>query len=153
MIVNKDKIRFGITDILTVAVSLLYLLGIRLWFPVCEPMESGFMSCHWAGEALKAVSVVLLTLSVAHAAIADEKIKIGMDISLCGVYAFAFCIPGRIISLCKMAEMSCRSHSQFWTIIFMIALMVIVIADIVLYMTSSSNEKHSRVPADKGEKR
>ena len=144
MLLNKEKFRLAVTDILTFAVSLVYLLGIRLWFPVCEASENGFMSCHWAGEVLKAMSIVLLLISIIHLVVPDEKVKIGMDIPLCCIYALSFCIPGRIIPLCKMAEMSCRRGTQIWTAVIMIVLLLIAIADIILYSSVFAKQKHSR---------
>ena len=154
MIVNKEKIKVAVTDIIMVIVSVLYTIGIRAWFPVCEPMEDGsFMACHWAGEVLKAISILLLVLACAHAFCApDGKIKTGLDYGIAGISALGFCIPGRVISLCKMAEMRCRANTQLWTIIFMIAMILIAIADVVLYFTKASDEKHARPSSGRGEK-
>ena len=38
MIVNKSKIKFGVTDCLLFVVSVLFLIGIYFWFPVCDAM-------------------------------------------------------------------------------------------------------------------
>lgn len=149
MIVNKDKIKFGISEILSVVLSVLFLIGIKIWFPVCEPMESGFMSCHWAGEVLKAISVLLFILSVIHIFIPDENIKLGLDIGLCGIDVFAFCVPGNIISLCKMAEMNCRSNTAFWTKIFMILFILISVTDILFYLFRQSEKRHKRVKMER----
>ena len=144
MIVNKDKLRFGVTDLIMIVLSALYFAGIRTWFAVCEPMGDSFMSCHWAGEVLKASSVVLLVISVIHLIISDGKIKIGTDISLLCFYVLIFCIPGKIISLCKMEEMSCRKDTQLWTVILMIVLLLAAVGDIIFYLADDSKEKHKR---------
>lgn len=144
MIVDTKKVKISVTDVISAVLAVLFLIGIRMWFPVCEPVESGFMSCHWAGEVLKALSVVILVLCAAHIALADRKVKLGMSVSQLGVYVFAFCVPGRVIPLCKMAEMQCRSHTQLWTIVFMILFMLTSLADIVFHTAAASNEKHTR---------
>ncbi len=149
MIIDKDRIRFGFTDIFSVLISVLYLIGIRVWFPVCEPMESGFMSCHWAGEMLKGISILLVIMSVVHLLIPDDRIKIGTDITLCAVYVLTFCVPGMIIDLCKMSEMNCRSHTAVLTAVFMVVMMLSAIADIILYASHSNGKKHKRPEMEK----
>ncbi len=144
MIVNVNKIKITIIDIIGLIVAVLFLTGINLWFPVCEPMESGFMSCHWAGEVLKAISVVFVVISAAHLVIGDGRIKMGMSLSMLGFCALTFCIPGRIVTLCKMAEMDCRSHTQLSTAVFMILLMLISLADIIFWTSKASDENHKR---------
>ena len=144
MIINKEKLKIGITELLFLAASTLFAIGIRSWFPVCEAgMEGMVMSCHWAGEVLKASSVVLLVMSVVHIIISDAKIKAGTDISLIAICIMTFFIPGNIISLCKMPEMACRSNTALWNTIFMIVMTLILAADIVLWVSSVRN-KHSR---------
>lgn len=144
MIVNAERIKITITDILGLIASILFLIGINVWFPVCEPTDSGFMSCHWAGEVLKAAAVVFVILAAAHIAVCDGNIKIGMSIASVGFYAFAFYVPGRIIFLCKMSEMRCRSQTQLWTAVFMIILMLISVTDIIFNTLKASEKKHKR---------
>ncbi len=38
MLINKKKFKLSVTEILAAVISALYLLGIHLWFPVCEVM-------------------------------------------------------------------------------------------------------------------
>ncbi len=150
MIVNNDKIRFSASDLVLVLISVLFAVGIRIWFPVCEPKSDGsFMSCHWAGETLKAISVVLIVLCCCHAFFAPSgKTKIGMDYSLSALCAMTFAIPGRIISLCKMDEMNCQANTKLWTVIFMAVMLAALIIDIIVYMTFESNQKHKRKTAE-----
>lgn len=148
MIVNAQKVKISIIDIINLAASVLFLIGINFWFPVCEPLESGFMTCHWAGEVLGALSVVFVIISAAHLAIGDGNVKMGMSIAAIGFYTFAFCVPGRIIPLCKMPEMDCRAHTQLMTAVFMVVFMLISIADIIFWTSKTADEKHKR----KGEK-
>ena len=82
MILRKEKCRFGITEVILLVLSILLLAGSRSWFAVCAVMSETVMSCHWAGEVLKAVSVVLFILVVVHILVPDEKIKMGMDLAL-----------------------------------------------------------------------
>lgn len=148
MIVNKRKCKIGVTDILLLVCSALYFIGIKYWFPVCGMSGDMVMGCHWAGEVLAALSIMLIVISAVHIVIPDEKIKTGMDISLAGIAVFAMMIPGNIISLCKNSEMQCRNGTSVWTIIFMVSFCIIAAADAFIYFHNLSAEKHKRKTAE-----
>jgi len=144
MIVKKEKIRISITEIIKILFSLVFLVGIRTWFSVCPVTSEMTMSCHWAGETLKAISLVLLAVSLIHMFIPDEKIKIGVDAaSLCLLIMTAF-TPGKVISLCQHAEMSCRSNAQPWTIVISAVMIIACVIDMIIYASALSEKKHRR---------
>ena len=144
MIINRAKIKIGIPEILIGVLSILFMIGIRVWFPVCEVMGDTTMPCHWAGEMLKALSILFLTLSLAHAVIPNGAAKIGVDVSLTGLSVLTLNIPGNIIRTCGNADMACRKSTHPWTIAFCVVMIVLVLADCVLYFSLRSKEKHKR---------
>ena len=148
MIINKNKCKIAFTDILFSGLSILYLVGIKLWFPVCGVSGDMVMSCHWAGEVLFALSVLLVIISLIHMVIPDERIKAGIDISGAGIAVLSMMIPGNIISLCKNSEMQCRANTSLWTIIFMVIICVIFCVDAFIYLQMQSGKKHSRNNAE-----
>ena len=150
MIVNKRKFKIAFTDILLTALGVLYYFGIHYWFPVCMAMEDKPMNCHWAGEVLSALAVVLSVLSAVHILMPDEKIKSGMDVSMAGIAVLAVLIPGNIIPLCKSSEMMCRNGTSMWTAVFMISFIIIAAADIFIYLQSLSDKKHKRKGSGEG---
>ena len=123
MIINKNKCKIAFTDILFSGLSILYLVGIKLWFPVCG--VSGDM------------------------VIPDERIKAGIDISGAGIAVLSMMIPGNIISLCKNSEMQCRTNTSLWTIIFMAVICAALCADAFIYLRLHSGKKHSRDNTEK----
>ena len=149
MIINNSKCKIAFTDILFLALSIIYLVGIKLWFPVCGVSGDMVMSCHWAGEVLSALSVLLVILSLIHMVIPDERIKAGIDISGAGIAVLSMIIPGNIITLCKNSEMPCRANTSLWTIIFMVIICVIICVDIFVYLQMQSGKKHRRNIAEK----
>ena len=149
MIINKSKCKIAFTDILFLALSIIYLVGIKLWFPVCGVSGDMVMSCHWAGEVLSALSVLLIIISLIHMVIPDERIKAGIDISGAGIAVLSMIIPGNIITLCKNSEMPCRANTSLWTIIFMVIICVIICVDIFVYLQMQSGKKHRRNIAEK----
>ena len=146
MIVNKEKCRFGATDLLLIAAACLFAVGIRLWFPVCGGMEGSTvtMSCHWAGEALKAVSILLAALCVVHLLTPDGKMKAGMDVALAGLSVLAMLLPGNVISICAGAEMACRAKTMAASIACGAALLVLALADLFYWLSRAAAQKHRR---------
>lgn len=144
MIINKPKIKIGIPELLLTVLSVLFMIGIRFWFPVCEVTGENIMPCHWAGEMLKALSVLFLVLCILHIIIPGSEVKIGIDVSLAGLFILALNIPGNIISLCKNADMACQKAMRPAALIFFIVMTIIVFSDIIFYLSLRSNEKHRR---------
>jgi len=141
---SSSKVKANITDILLPVVSVLYLIGIKNWFPVCSSMGETVMSCHWAGKVLTAMAILSIALSFIHMLIPDRKFKAGLDAGMIGLYGLMAIIPGNIIRLCMMSSMSCRTLTRPWTLIFGTVLALICVVDIVLVLVQNSNEKHMR---------
>ncbi len=144
MIVNKEKLKLSWTELLLFALSLIFVIGIRSWFDVCPVMSEKMMSCHWAGEMLKVITVLILVLAALHMTVPGEGTKIGMDISMIGICLMTAFVPGRIISICQNADMACRRVTQPWTIILCVALALLSLLDLIWYSSRLSHEKHRR---------
>ena len=144
MIVNKEKFKLSVTELILLVISVLFLIGINSWFSVCPANEDMIMSCHWAGEMLKVMGLLILVVAVIHLIIADTKIKLGMDIPLICICLVTAFIPGGIINICQNTEMVCRQSTQTWTIILSIVLLVITLVDIIFYVSYLSRQKHQR---------
>ena len=144
MIINKEKFKLSIAELLMVILSVLFMIGIRTWFAVCPVMSETIMSCHWAGEVLKALSILLAAVSVIHIICPDWRLKIGIDIPMFCICILTAFIPGGLINLCMMEEMACRSQTKLWTIIISIALIIVILADIIICASAVSKEKHGR---------
>ena len=141
---EKKKYSVGLTEIIMAVLALLYTIGIRAWFPVCAAMSDSVMACHWAGQTLKAISILLLALAVVHIIIRDENMKLGMDISLLGTGLITMLIPGHIINICRSAEMACRGATLPWTIAFGIVWILVILADILFFRARLTKQRHQR---------
>lgn len=61
----KANRRFGVCDILLMLSALAFLLGLLfVFFPCGAKEDGGWMSCHWAGQALKGVAALELVLAL-----------------------------------------------------------------------------------------
>ena len=102
----KANRRFGVCDILLPLAALLFLLGLLFVFSPCGAKEDGgWMSCHWAAQALKGVAALALVL--------------------------ALLIPGRLIGLCMMASMRCRSLMAPAVTVFSVLLLALALLDLL----------------------
>lgn len=129
----QKKKTISILDIVQTVVSLCFLLGILFVFGPCGPKEDGgWMTCHWAGRAVTGVAALLLVLALVRLPVKDSRIKLGLDIAVLPAALLAALIPGRLISLCMMADMRCRSVMQPAVTVFAILLIVLSAADILL---------------------
>ena len=144
MILNRSTLKISATELIVGVLSLLYLIGIRVWFPVCPVMSEMIMSCHWAGAMLKALSVLLFVLSVVHMLVPDWKIQLGMDLAMLGAAALTACVPGGVIRLCADAGMACRHNTQPWNLAFCAAMLLALLADLFFLRARIAQDAHRR---------
>ena len=93
--------------------------------------------------ALKAASILWTALCLLHLLLPDEKLKMGMDPALAGLGALAAALPGTAISLCASTDMRCHT-TELWSRIFGALLILIALADVLLYSLKLTKEKHQR---------
>ena len=145
MIVNRQKVKFGISDLLIVAAAGFFCLGLKYWFPVC----GGTMVCHWAGRMLEGAALLMLVLGLVHLFVPNGSVKMGLDISLIGLSILAANIPGNIIAICRNPDMHCRHLTLPFTLAFCGLFVLLLIADVVIYWSQSSAEVHKRKESEK----
>ena len=143
MIINKKCFKISFAEPVLLLAAVLYAVGIRYWFPVCMSMEK-VMSCHWAGEVLKAMSVLMIGLALISIFLPDAWGKIGVNISAAGISVLMMLIPGRVISICSNEAMKCRQGTSVGTLIFTLIFILIAIVDMVICASMLASEKHKR---------
>ena len=80
---KKIKIKIGISDIILLVLSIIFLVGILTFFKTCGPKTDGsWMTCHWAGNVVTGLAALLAVISLIHLLIPDRKIKIGLSVSI-----------------------------------------------------------------------
>ena len=144
MLVKRKNCRISVGDILMLVASIILLAGINSWFKVCEPEGDMVMSCHWAGEVLKALAVLVTILAVIHLIVFDGRIKCGLDIAFIGLGVLLMRIPGGVISLCKMDTMHCRQMTKLWVIILAIVIIIAAVLDILFNYSDELKKNHTK---------
>lgn len=81
--------------------SLLFVIGEQTVAGPCPVMPDGrFMVCHWAGQAVLGVGIVLVVLSLLHLAFTNDGMKLGLDLAVIANAVLLLMIPNRLIHLC-----------------------------------------------------
>ena len=139
-----QKKRFGITDIILIIISIVYIIGMLTFIKPCGPAEDGsFMTCHWAGQAVLGIAALLAVNALIHMITSDAKVKIGLDLSMIPAAALAALLPGHLIPLCMMSNMRCQAVMKPGTLIFGILVAAGVLIDLVNQIRMI--KKHNRI--------
>ena len=124
---KKQKFSIKASDIVILAIGILFLIGSLTFFKACDAREDGgWMTCHWANQAVTGIAAVLAAEGLIHLLLSDSKIKIGLDAALIPTAVLAALIPDRLISLCMMDTMRC--HAVFAPGVLVSAILVIAAA-------------------------
>ena len=128
---NTKKTR--ITDILLVALSAIFFVGLLTFLGPCGPKDDGtFMTCHWAGQALKGIAAVLLITSVIHLFVKAPGIKQGLSLAMIPAALLSAFLPGNLISLCMMNTMRCHSVMRTSSVIISLLIIAAAVLDLVV---------------------
>ena len=125
--------RFTVCDFILPVLAFALLIGLLFVFSPCGVKEDGgWMTCHWAGQALKGIAALELVLSLLHLIPAPNERKLGLDFALVGTAVLALCVPGHLIKLCMMADMRCRSVMTPAVTVLSVLLLAAALADLLL---------------------
>lgn len=97
-------------DVILFALSAVLLLGVLTVFAPCgAKKDGGWMTCHWAGNAVAGAAAVLTALAVMRIFAKDGKAQSWLSAAMLPTALLAALIPGRLIALCMMPSMRCRA--------------------------------------------
>ena len=129
---GKTK-RYTAGDILLPVLALAFFLGLLFAFGPCGPKEDGgWMSCHWAGQALKGVTAAMLVIALLHLLPGRAELKRGLDLAMVPLALLALLLPGRLIGLCMMASMRCHSVMAPAVTVFSVLILGLSLLDFLL---------------------
>ena len=120
-----------VTDIVMLILSISLCLGSKLVFHACGAKDDGsFMSCHWAEQAVFAVSAGMTVTAVLRLFL-DRQAKAGAALAMSISAAVTALIPGFVIRLCMMDTMHCHAVMRPAVVILSVLLAVTGIVDFV----------------------
>lgn len=75
----------------------------------CVHEDGSFGACHWAGQAMLGIGLLLAVLSLAALLVKDGRLRAGILFAATAAAVLGLFIPGTLIRLCGMATMRCRA--------------------------------------------
>ena len=128
------------TDIILLGLSVLLTIGSLTFAAPCGPHEDGtFMSCHWAGNAVFGLGLVLTAMSAVHIITGNNSVKTGLAAGLIPASVLAALIPGTFIDICKMDTMRCVSVMRPADIIIAFVITGVAVIDIIIQQRKRRN--------------
>ena len=128
----KQTSKYSVCDILLPVLALAFLLGLLFVFGPCGPKEDGsWMTCHWAGQAVKGTAALLLALTLLHLIPGRAELKMGLDLAQIAAAVLAVALPGHLIGLCMMRDMRCHSVMVPAVTVFAVLLAVLSLVDLL----------------------
>ena len=129
----KRSYAYTAGDILLPLLALSFFLGLLFVFGPCGPKEDGgWMTCHWAGQALRGVTGMMLVIALLHLIPGRAGLKMGLDLAMLPAAVLALLLPGRLIGLCTMTSMRCRSLMTPAVTVFSVLLLAVAALDLLL---------------------
>lgn len=93
-------------SLLIFVLALVVALGSQTFLSPCVHEDGSFGSCHWAGQALLGLGILLAALALLSWVRPDVYLAI-LPTAILGCLT-----PGTLIALCKMRAMRCRAVMQ-----------------------------------------
>ena len=133
---NTKKI--SIIDILMVIAAFVLMIGVQSVFSACEVGEESIMACHWAQQAVFAVSIAEVLISLICLGARNRSARLYLSISNAILSVVVIFIPGTLINLCMMDDMRCRSIMR--PAVTITAVVMIVICAVNIFTSIKKDE-------------
>ena len=104
----KEKKRCLIPALVTLVLAVLAVAGVKSFAGPCVHEDGSFGPCHWAGQALFGLSIVIAAESVIVLWRKDAGLRRGLYLAMMLTAMLGILMPGTLISLCVMESMRCR---------------------------------------------
>ena len=105
----KEKKRCLVPALVTMVLAVLAAAGVKSFAGPCVHEDGSFGPCHWAGQALFGLSIVIAAESVIVLWRKDAGLRRGLYLAMMLTAVLGILMPGTLISLCGMATMRCRA--------------------------------------------
>ena len=89
--------------------SVVIAVGSVSFLGPCVQVDGSFGSCHWAGQAMLGIGLLLAVLNLAALLVKDGRLRAGLLFAAAAAAVLGLFVPGTLIRLCGMATMRCRA--------------------------------------------
>ena len=128
---GKNMKKIKVMDIVLLVLSIVLCVGIKLVFHACEVMEDKIMACHWAEQAVFALSIVLVIQALGLIVFSKMNIRKGVCMAMIPAAIITAIIPGGFINLCMMNDMRCHISMRPAVIILSIIIAVCALINVL----------------------
>ena len=104
--------RFSVCALLVFVLSLVIAVSSISFLGPCIHEDGSFGACHWAGQALFGIGLLLAAESLFAMLCGESRTRQGVFVSILLTAILGCLIPGTLIELCHMATMRCRALMQ-----------------------------------------
>ena len=89
--------------------SVVIAVGSVSFLGPCVHEDGSFGACHWAGQAMLGIGLLLAVLSLTALLVKDGRVRAGILFAAAAAAVLGIFVPGTLINLCGMATMRCRA--------------------------------------------
>ncbi len=104
--------RISLFAALVLLLAALIAVGSVSFLGPCVHEDGSLGTCHWAGQALFGVGLLLAGESLFALLAKDSRVRQGCFVPMLMTAVLGFFIPGTLIGLCRMAAMRCVALMQ-----------------------------------------
>jgi len=104
--------KFSVASLLVFLLGALIAVGSVSFLGPCVHEDGSFGVCHWAGQAMLGIGILLAAESLFALLCGDRRMRQGILIPMFFTSCLGSLIPGTLIDLCHMATMRCRALMQ-----------------------------------------
>ena len=101
--------RFSVGAAIALLLSAVIAVGSVSFLGPCVHEDGSFGPCHWAGQAMLGIGLLLAVLSLTALLVKDGRLRAGLLFAAAAAAVLGIFVPGTLISLCGMATMRCRA--------------------------------------------
>ena len=104
--------KLSIPALIILILALIIAIGSQTFLGPCVHSDGSFGACHWAGQAMLGIGILLALEGAVAVFIRDARIRTGLLIAAALTAVLGLLTPGTLIGLCQMATMRCRAVMQ-----------------------------------------
>ena len=101
--------RFSPGAAVSLLLSAVIAVGSVSFLGPCVHEDGSCGPCHWAGQAMRGIGLLLAVLSLAALLVKDGRLRAGLLFAAAAAAVLGIFVPGTLIGLCGMATMRCRA--------------------------------------------
>ena len=127
--------RFSVGAAIALLLSAVIAVGSVSFLGPCVHEDGSFGPCHWAGQAMLGIGLLLAVLSLTALLAKDGRLRAGLLFAAAAAAVLGIFVPGTLIGLCGMATMRCRAVMRPGSIVCAVLMILVSLAGLSAVIT------------------